>query len=161
MSGAAQSVPLRCNIMDLHIYSQPWITSSVYFFSYVGNCTRCSPLCTAISWKGSLHLNGCGISGHFICTASLWGLTPHGISDCSCITTVALETRLCKTGAFSCEPKLHPSAKLAELWETNKIIESESKEGEVVCVCGGGTWVMGRAEMQAKYAHSLLTIMIW
>lgn len=54
-------------------------------------------------------------------------VTPSGVSDCSCITTVDPETRLCKRGAFFCEPKLHPKAKLAERWDTNKIIESESK----------------------------------
>lgn len=51
---------------------------------------------------------------HFICTMSPGELTPRGVSACCCITTVALETRLCKRGEFSREPKLHPSAKLAE-----------------------------------------------
>lgn len=63
---------------------------------------------------------------HFICTVSPEGLTPHGVSACCCITTVALETRLCKHGEFSREPKLHPSAKLAERWETNKITDGRS-----------------------------------
>lgn len=136
------------NTVASHIYSQSWIATHVHlsyqlfiFIHFVGDCTQCSLLCTVIGWESLLHLNGCGISGPFICTASLWGLTPHGISDCSCITTVALETRLCKRGAFSCELKLHPSAKLAKHWETNKIIESESKggrggeEGGVICRC--------------------------
>lgn len=51
---------------------------------------------------------------HFICTVAPGELTPRGVAACCCITTVALETRLCKHGEFSREPKLHPSAKLAE-----------------------------------------------
>lgn len=60
---------------------------------------------------------------HFICTVSLGELIPRGVSACRCLTTVTLETRLCKHGIFSREPKLDPSAKLAERWETNKITD--------------------------------------
>lgn len=73
---------------------------------------------------------------HFICTVSLRELRPRGVSAWCCITTVDLETRLSKHGEFSREPKLHPSAKLAERWETNKITDDGSWGS------GGGGWAL-------------------
>lgn len=77
---------------------------------------------------------------HFICTVSLGELTPGGASACCSITTVALETGLCKHWELSRESKLHPSAKLAGRWETNKITDGESRGS-----WGGGGLLEARA----------------
>lgn len=97
-------------------------------------------------------LNGCEITGHFICDTYLWVFILCTVSYSRRSTTVALETRLCKRGTFAWEPKLYPSAKIIPVLRHKQDHgASESKGGRKGVII----------YTQAKYIRRLLTIMVW
>lgn len=66
-----------------------FVISTIHF---VGDCSKGVLFYVSDVLQSSLHLKGCGISGHIICTVSLWGTPPYGVPHSGCVTTVAPET---------------------------------------------------------------------